>query len=179
MPAAAAFASAPACRRRSAFSRSPSCTCAMSGVSPENGSLRSSAAAPVPVTRRRSKQSCVWTRLHKLTSALLLSPVYRHTCSMLDASAVTSPSPTRTHAAHAHHHLLLIISEGIFSQDLFAILMLAGGRNSKPASAANSAEGAKRVCALPRARAPPSICRRCRPATAAAAAVPTAAPALH
>jgi hypothetical protein len=22
---------------------------------------------------------------------------------MLDASAVTSPSPTRTHAAHAHH----------------------------------------------------------------------------
>jgi len=31
------------------------------------------------------------------------SPVYRHTCSMLDASAVTSPSPTRTHAAHAHH----------------------------------------------------------------------------
>jgi hypothetical protein len=65
--------------------------------------LRSSAAAPVPVTRRRSKQSCVWTRLHKLTSALLLSPVYRHTCSMLDASAVTSPSPTRTHAAHAHH----------------------------------------------------------------------------
>ena len=103
VPAAAAFASAPACRRRSAFSRSPSCTCAMSGVSPENGSLRSSAAAPVPVTRRRSKQSCVWTRLHKLTSALLLSPVYRHTCSMLDASAVTSPSPTRTHAAHAHH----------------------------------------------------------------------------
>ena len=48
---------------------------------------------------------------------------------------------------HAHHHLLLIISEGIFSQDLFAMLKLAGGRrNSKRASAANSAEGAKRVC---------------------------------
>ena len=82
VPAAAAFASAPACRRRSAFSRSPSCTCAMSGVSPENGSLRSSAAAPVPVTRRRSKQSCVWTRLHKLTSALLLSIVTHARCSM-------------------------------------------------------------------------------------------------
>ena len=151
VPAAAAFASAPACRRRSAFSRSPSCTCAMSGVSPENGSLRSSAAAPVPVTRRRSKQSCVWTRLHKLTSALLLSIVTHARCSMHLLSllplrhALTRRMLIIKSRSALHHHrwrderkdhlmLFTISTEGIFCQLLFAILMLAGGhRNSKPA----------------------------------------------
>ena len=104
MPAAAALASAPACRRRSAFSRSPSCTCAMSGVSPENGSLRSSAAAPVPVTRRRSKQSCMdhTTQVEQGTT-----PVYRHTSSI---HLSPSPSLTRTRAAHAPHQAQIISS---------------------------------------------------------------------
>ena len=58
MPAVAALASAPARSRRQTLSYSPSRTCAMSGVSSENGSRRSSASFPVPTTRRRSRQSC-------------------------------------------------------------------------------------------------------------------------
>ena len=137
MPAAAALASAPACRRRSAFSRSPSCTCAMSGVSPENGSLRSSAAAPVPVTRRRSKQSCVMAHAQSISSlsSRALDALYHHV-SLSDTharGARSSPAPDH----------LGPLSEGIFSQDLFALLMLAGvRRGGKPASAANSAEEA-------------------------------------
>lgn len=91
MPAlalAVAFASAPACRRRLAFSYSPNRTWAMSGVSPENGSLRSSAAAPAPVTRRRSRQSCGMARAQLASPPPPILTLFRHLSSTL--SIVTS-----------------------------------------------------------------------------------------
>ena len=137
MPAATALGSAPAWRRRLAFSYSPSCTCESRGVSPEQGSLRSSAAFPAPVTRRRSRQSCgmAHAQLISSLSSRALDALYHHV-SLSDTharGACSAPAPDH----------LGPLSEGIFSQDLFALLMLAGvRRGGKPASAANSAEEA-------------------------------------
>jgi hypothetical protein len=85
VPAVAALGSGPAWRSRLTFSYWPSC--AMSGVSPENVSLLSSAVTPAPVTRRRSGSPVVWPRHN-------LPPLHRHSSST--PSIVTSLSPTRT-----------------------------------------------------------------------------------
>ena len=84
-------------------------------------------------------------RAHRVSGRLqphAAPPLDHH--SSLTHSIVTSPSP-RTDAAHADHLLLItsaLSSGGIFSQILFALLMLAGvHRGSKPPAPPTATRG--------------------------------------
>jgi hypothetical protein len=96
--------------------------------------LRSSAAAPVPVTRKRSRQSCSTTNegpqticpsLHRddsPPSSLILDCLFCH-FSLSD----TDSRGKRRSSAPDHRAL----SQGIFSQVLFAVIMLTRGKPAR------------------------------------------------